>query len=178
MTGREHAFANDAAVWRSAFVQAGGLLLLAVVLTAASWLLRPDRLPFLADPAAYELDLAAPLVSVKQALVLYEEGDHLFIDTREAVADPREIPGSFRIRAYSLDDDLRRLLDVVYPEDPLILYGSGDLLQISSVAARLAERGFTDVQILGGGVRAWQAAGGELSPREAAPGGDDDADAR
>lgn len=157
----------------AAFRQAAWLLLAATLVTTLSWALRGDKLPLTATAAVYELELAAPLLTMDQALVLYDEGNHLFIDTRDHADDPREIPGSFRIRTGSLDADLRRLLDDIYPEDPLILYGSGELLSVSNVAVRLQERGYEDVQILGGGLQTWQDAGGELSPFAPETGGAD-----
>ena len=148
--------------WRLSFREAGVLLLAALLLTVFSWLVRPVRLPLRADPAVYELELAAPLLGIDEALRLFDEGNCLFIDTR-----PQEpgldvtIAGAFIIRETSFDDDLLRLFDDLYPEDQVVLFGDGNLAVPNSIALRLQARGFTDVRILQGGIRDWQAAGGQ-----------------
>ena len=63
--------------------EAAFLFLLAAVAVAASWVVRPDRLPLVADARVYELELPAPLVDTATALGLFDEGVHLFIDTRD-----------------------------------------------------------------------------------------------
>jgi len=138
----------------------------AVAVTATVWLLRPDRLPLRADAGLYELDLDAPTVSVADALALYEAGDHLFVDTRPG-SGLATVPGAIPVREDSFDDDLLEAFDFLTPDAPLVLFGDGSLLRVSSVAARLKERGFEDILILTGGLAAWRAAGGEM--REAAP---------
>jgi len=144
-------------------VQALTLLLVAAVLAAAGWALRPDPLPLVADPVAYELELSAPLVETGTALQLFDEGNHFFIDTRPSAGPGVEtISGSFVIREKEFADDLLRLMDVLYPEDPVILFGDGNLMGVSNVAARLQERGFTSVQIMRSGLDGWQKAGGAL----------------
>jgi len=70
------------------------------------------------------------------------------------------------LRQDTFDDDLLAVFDFVEPETPLLLYGDGGLGVTSSVAARLVERGYTDVRILAGGVGAWQSAGGEVRDGE------------
>jgi rhodanese-related sulfurtransferase len=138
------------------------LLLAAVAATALSWALRGDRLPLPGDTTVYELELAAPLVQPDEALRLYDEGDVLFADTRAGTVGQSVIPGAFPLRQDSFDDDLLAVFDFVEAETPLLLYGDGSLGVTSSVAARLVERGYTDVRILAGGVAAWRNAGGEV----------------
>lgn len=148
----------------SALRQAGLMAGLALCLAALAWGLRPDRLPLAADPVAYRQDLAAPLVDVDEALSLYEAGGHVFVDTRPV--DPERvphIPGAFPLRPHSLDEDLRAAADFIYPGDPLVLYGTGDLLPTSAVAARLLERGYDNLLIMAGGLPAWRRAGGPVS---------------
>lgn len=147
--------------------EAGALLAGAVVLAAVVWALRPGRLPLAVDPRVYEQDLPAPVVTVKRALELYDEGSALFIDTREDVSGPTPcVPGAFFVRESTFDDDLYAARDWIYPEDTLVLYGSGDLIRVGSVAARLLERGYPNVSIMGGGLEAWRRAGGEVVTRE------------
>ena len=90
------------------------------------WLARPQRLVLRADSETYELELPAPLVGTAEALALFEEGSHLFIDARPGAADlPDGIPGALPIAAETFDADLEFVIDFVYPEDPLIVYDGG-----------------------------------------------------
>lgn len=151
---------------RAALGQAGWLLAVTLLLTAGSWALRPGRLPLLADASVYELELSAPLIDVPTALGLYEEGMHIFIDTRsaeDAAVSGLAVPGSVSVRQENFDDDLLAIFDFVGPDDPLVLYDNGGLLIASNIAARLAERGFGDLSIMAGGVAAWREAGGETT---------------
>ena len=111
----------------------------------------------------YELELEAPLVTVDKARILYDEGVHLFVDTRPPAAG-ETIPGSLFVREASFDDDLVANFDFMYPEDELILFGNGNLSRTSNIAGRLKERGFENVSILQGGLSAWKQAGGDTSP--------------
>lgn len=149
--------------WLVSIKEAGLVLLVAILATGAWWARTPDRLPLLADPTVYELELEAPLLTMPEALVFYEEGVHLFVDTR---TDPgtETVPGAFVIRAATFDDDLLANFDFMYPEDPLILFGNGNMTVTSNIAGRLIERGYENVVILQGGLAAWKKAGGETSP--------------
>lgn len=142
------------------------LLALSAALAAGRWAFIGDRLPLRADAADYELELAAPLIEVARARRFYDEGVHLFIDTREAGPHSGDtVPGAFVIRPGTFDDDMLALLDIIVPEDRLILFGDGSLALANNVAARLIQRGYANVEILKGGLGAWRAAGGPLSPR-------------
>ena len=142
------------------------LLALSAVLTAGRWAFVGPRLPLRADPADYELELSAPTLEVALARRYYDEGIHLFIDTREegpGVVDT--VPGAFVVRPDLFDDDLLALLDIVSPDDRLILFGDGNLALANNVAARLVQRGYPNVELLKGGLAAWREAGGPVSPR-------------
>lgn len=153
------------AAWRQAIL----LLVAGVLLTAGRWAFVGERLPLRADPQDYELELAAPLVDVAEARRLYDEGVHLFIDTRAGGPGAEDtVPGAFVIRADFFDDDLLALLDIVVPEDRFILFGDGSLALANNVAARMIQRGYPDVRLLKGGLIAWRAAGGPLSERRGA----------
>jgi rhodanese-related sulfurtransferase len=152
--------------WSVPLREAGLLLLAAAIATAVSWVLRSDGLPFTADPTGYELELAAPLTGITEALALYEEGDYFFVDTRPQVdGDFQTIPGAFFIRAESFDDDILANFDFMTPEDHFILFGDGDLLPVSTIASRMKDRGYENLFILKGGLAAWRKAGGEISQR-------------
>ena len=153
--------------WHLCLRQAWRLVLLSVAVGVALWLVRDDRLPLLADPDVYTLDLPVPLVSVIEALDLYEDGSHLFVDTRGGDFEQRpQIPGSFVIRETSFADDLAEVMDFIYPEDQLILYGEANPLPVSAVAARFVERGYANVRILQGGLSAWSRGGGPVDEKD------------
>ena len=135
-----------------------------MALTAALWAVRGDRLPLGADPSVYEIELTVPLVQPADALGLYEEGETLFADTRTVAPGDDVVPGAFPLRQDTFDDDLLEMFDFLEPDTPLLLYGDGSLVGAAGMAERLTERGYTDVRILAGGVRAWRAAGGDVRP--------------
>ena len=151
--------------------QAVLLLLLVIALTGGIWLLRSERLPLRAELAFYELDLSVPMVTAPAAVALYEEGAHLFVDTRRVEIDNvTHIPGAFSVRQESFDEDLYASMDFLLPEDPVILYGDGNLQAIDAIAARLLDRGFIDLAIMNGGLASWRQAGGPLSANTDAEG--------
>lgn len=147
--------------------QAGRLLLLSLLIAGALWATRADRLPLLADPDVYALDLPVPLISLREARDRYEAGSALFVDTRRGEAGRRPtIPGSFVIRESSFADDLDAVMDFVYPEDDLILYGEATPLPVAAVAARFLARGYRNLWILQGGLAAWTKAAAPLRSKE------------
>lgn len=149
--------------WLASCKEAGLLLLVSVVATGGWWALQDERLPLVANPAVYQLELAAPLLAVTDARGLYDEGVHLFVDTRSETGG-LTIPGALFIREDTFDDDLRANFDFLLPEDQFILFGDGNLTRTSNVAARMIARGYVNVEILQGGLEGWQQAGGDTSP--------------
>ena len=145
--------------------EALGLLALALLLALGSWAVRTPRLPLLADFSLYELELAAPRISATQAKELFDEGVYLFVDTRPIpdLETVEHIPGAFHIRAESFDDDLAALMDFLYPEDALVLYGGEDLQTLSAIATRFQARGYAQLSLMAGGMDGWRQAGGETS---------------
>jgi len=142
--------------------EAGVILTVTLILALAAWLLRDPRLPLVADVGVYEFEIEHPLLTAEEALRFYEEGSHLFIDTREpALEGMPHLPGAMQVRPARFDDDLRAIIDFIFPEDPLILYGDG-LQATAAVAGRFTERGYEQVSLLGGGLRAWRKAGGPV----------------
>ena len=140
------------------------LLLVSILATAASWMIRSDSLSWKADVTAYELELSAPLVELKDALLLFEEGDYIFMDTRSNAAQATEtIADAFILREATFDNDLLAMMDDVFPEDPILLFGNGELSGASNIGAKLLQRGYENVSILRVGVSGWQKAGGLVS---------------
>jgi rhodanese-related sulfurtransferase len=149
---------RSAGLWREALILTGLILVAAV----GSWLVRPDRLPLMADAAVYELDLPAPLISFDEARQAYDDGSHVFIDTRTDATLASAVPGAFIVRAETFGPDLEAAMDFIYPEDPLILYGEDSPLPVGDVAARFLRRGYEQVWILEGGLAYWRSRGGPI----------------
>jgi len=150
---------------RRPLMEAVGLLLVAVFFGGLSWVIRTDSLAWWADPTTYEMELSAPLVDLSEALRLFDEGDYLFVDTRpEAATADVTISGAFIIREKTFDDDLLILMDDLYPEDPMVLFGNGELSGVSNITNRLQIRGYENILILRAGLHGWQKAGGDVSP--------------
>jgi hypothetical protein len=163
---RQSTFGNQADFClRKPLREAAGLLLVAVIVTGLSWVLRTDSLVWRADPTTYEMELSAPLVDLPEALRLFDEGDYLFIDTRAGAAEAEvTISGAFIIREKFFDDDLLVLMDDLFPEDPIVLFGNGELSGVSNITNRLQNRGYENILILRAGLHGWQKAGGDVSP--------------
>jgi len=150
---------------RRPLIEAAGLLIVTIVVVALTWVLRTDSLSLRADPTTYEMELSAPLVDVAAALRLFDEGDYLFIDTRGNAAEAEAtISGAFIIREATFDDDLLALMDDIYPEDPMVLFGNGELSAVSNITNRLQSRGYENILILRTGLKGWEKAGGMVSP--------------
>ena len=144
--------------------QALTLVGIAIVAAVLLWAVRPDRLPLVADAEVYTLDLPAPLVGVTKARELYDAGTHYFVDTRaEGPGGSGVIPGSFVIRETSFDADFEAVMDFLYPEDPLVLYGATTPLPVAAVAVRLQSQGYENLLILQGGLAAWRDGGGSVT---------------
>lgn len=143
------------------------LLGLAVALAAAAWAVRVPRLPLRADARTYRLDLDFPVLDPPAALALYRAGEHLFIDVRDVdpAATPH-IPGTFPVREATFADDLLAAHDFLGPREKVILCGDGNLPAAASLAARLRDRGYTDISLLAGDLAAWRRAGGPVSGGE------------
>ncbi len=140
--------------------EAGLLLLVSLLLAGASWLVRTPRLPLQADEDDYAIRVDFPVVTVADALGFYDANSHIFIDARPAAGEDAAIPGAMAVRQNTFDDDLLEIHDFLMPEDPLLLYGDGNLLALAAVAARLQERGYSDLTLMEGGLVAWRKAGG------------------
>ena len=150
--------------------QAVLLTVLSLVLTAALWAVRSDRLPLRADPQVYLIDLPVPLMATDQASAVYAAGSHFFVDTRPGEpADRATVPGSFVIREQEFDADVAALDGFLFPEDALVLFGADHPLPVAAVAARLQARGFENLVILQGGFAAWQREGLPVTEPSAAP---------
>jgi len=148
--------------------EAGILLLITLLLATLTWVLRPPRLPQPADLAVYEMDLGFPVMDPVEAMAGYDDNTLIFVDTRSPDPLAPRIPGAFSISQARFEEDLLEAYDFLMPEDPLLLFGDGNLLLISAVASRLQEKGFTDITLMSEGVEGWREAGGDLAETEEA----------
>jgi rhodanese-related sulfurtransferase len=140
------------------------LLGLALLLAVASWVTRTPRLPLRVDTQSYRLDLGFPVLTPAAALIVYQAGEHLFIDLRDV--DPAvtpHIPGSFAVREASFADDLLAAHEFLGPQEKVILCGDGNLPAAAGMAVRLRDRGYGDISLLEGDLSAWRRAGGPVT---------------
>ena len=164
-TARKIRLYPESSLWRDLAILFGATILL----TAGTWMIRTPRMPLRADFSLYELELEAPVMQPVDAIAAYDQNTHMFVDTRSILKDPRRIPGSFTLRPGTFEDDLRDIYDFLVPEDPLVLYGDGNLILVSNVVKKMQDRGFENISILSGGLIAWQEAGGQLTAVEETP---------
>lgn len=136
------------------------LLLMATVLGLAINAVRRDPLPYDLPAATLSTRSGAQIVFLSEARRLFEEGNYVFVDTREEAAFLREhIEGALSLPA--------RDFAALYPEltvwtggQPLLLYGaSGNLLSADDVAQQLRAAGMLDVRMLAEGLGEWKARG-------------------
>jgi rhodanese-related sulfurtransferase len=140
------------------------LMAVSLLLALAAWRLHAPELPLRADPQVYELDLDYPLITSAEGLDRFTGMEHIFVDTRSAeLFKSAHIPGAMNLRSDTFDADLREIFDYILPEDRFVLYGDGNLLTTATVADRLSERGYVNIELLGGGLEQWRNAGGEIS---------------
>jgi len=154
----------------AALREAGLLVALALACAAVAWAARSPRLPLRADARLYALDLKFPVLSPERALALYRANAALFVDTRPAAPAqpaggrrPPHVPGALTLRAATFDDDLLAVHDFISPSDPLVLYGDGNLLELSAIGSRLQARGYGGVRLMSGDLGAWRHAGGPVA---------------
>jgi rhodanese-related sulfurtransferase len=136
------------------------LLLIATVLGLAINAVRRDPLPYDLPASTLSTRSGARVVFLAQARRLFEEGNYVFVDTRDEAAFLREhIEGALSLPA--------RDFAALYPEltvwtagQPLLLYGvSGNLLTADDVAQQLHAAGMRDVIMLAEGIGEWKVRG-------------------
>lgn len=137
------------------------LLLISIAVAIIAWAVNPNRLPIAADETLYKLDVKYEVVDAQTAVSMYNNDLIILIDVRSSVID-KKIPGAFYLRQDSFDDDYLELFEYITPEEKLLLLGTGDLMVINAIADRLAEKGYSNLVLLGGDIKAWQNAGGEV----------------
>ncbi len=115
---------------------------------------------------------AVRLLSPQQAKERIARGDVMVIDVGEAwqIAERGTIPGARNITRGELDikadSALPRRDPALQDRTQTIILTCGGGGKATLSAAILAEMGFTDLWVIEGGCRAWQAAGYALAPPE------------
>ena len=115
---------------------------------------------------------AVRLLSPQQAKERIARGDVMVIDVGEAwqIAERGTIPGARNITRGELDikadSALPRRDPALQDRAQTIILTCGGDGKATLSAAILAEMGFTDLWVIEGGCRAWQAAGYALAPPE------------
>jgi rhodanese-related sulfurtransferase len=113
---------------------------------------------------------AVRLLSPQQAKERIARGDVMVIDVGEAwqIAERGTIPGARNITRGELDikadSELPRRDPALQDRAQTIILTCGGGGKATLSAATLAEMGFTDLWVIEGGCRAWQAAGYALAP--------------
>jgi rhodanese-related sulfurtransferase len=113
---------------------------------------------------------AVRLLSPQQAKERIARGDAMVIDVGEAwqIAERGTIPGARNITRGELDikadSELPRRDPALQDRTQTIILTCGGGGKATLSAATLAEMGFTDLWVIEGGCRAWQAAGYALAP--------------
>jgi rhodanese-related sulfurtransferase len=146
-------------------LQAAGLMTLAAACSVAVNLMRPSPLPW-SDAwsrrvETQALDLGLALADAEQAFALYEEGAHLIFDARP-VADfaAGHLPGAHSLPGDAFDLHIGDYLPLLYPEQPILVYCSGEACDESVLVSRgLIDMGFTNLVLFASGIQAWTEAG-------------------
>jgi rhodanese-related sulfurtransferase len=136
------------------------VLLIATVLGLAINAVRRDPLPYDLPAATLSTRSGARIVFLSEARRLFEEGNFVFIDTRDEAAFLREhIEGALSLPASDFAE-LYPELTVWTAGQPLLLYGaSGNLLTADDVAQQLHTAGMQDLRMLAEGLGGWKARG-------------------
>jgi rhodanese-related sulfurtransferase len=121
--------------------------------------LRPEGIPLIADAGTFRIQTDAEFMKVDDAIRLFEDGDVVFVDARDArVFSQGHVEGALNIPpTQSGVDELSWFSDV---ESSIVCYASEESQrQAGVVADKIIEMGARQVFILYGGFEAWKEAG-------------------
>lgn len=138
------------------------LIGLALLLGCLASAVLPGRIPWhgewgsRVEAQAYELGLE--IASLKDVRAAGAMGDHLLLDARP-IADYRAgtIPGALPFPVSEMESGFR-FMDVLMPEDRMIIFCAGYGCDDSLVLARhMQDAGYTNIAVFPGGWNEWQA---------------------
>lgn len=158
-----------------AVLQAALILVLAIILGLGTNLLRSERLPLVADRFGERPVLAKEgegvLISVDEAMKLYESGKALFVDARDRASFLKgHIQGAVNVPWQNGDEAMDRLLEIFPgPETIIVTYCDGEGCTLSTLLARrLLDMGLPHVRVLPNGWTTWKGRGLPVSQGEGA----------
>lgn len=138
------------------------VLLIAALLAAGSYALRPDTLPLVAaGRPANTVDEPFKLISIETARRMFEEDEAVFADARPPVAyEEGHIRGAIPLEPGAFDQWADKVIANYSMDQPIIAYCEGEQCQLShELAERLSWLGFTQVYYLVDGWGQWQSQG-------------------
>jgi rhodanese-related sulfurtransferase len=145
------------------------LFLIAILLSAASYALRPAALPLRPPPQAAPVHVdeeTFKLISIEHAQQLFYEGQALFADARPAMAyEEGRIQGALNLDPGLFEEWASHLLDNHPLDKPIITYCEGPRCNLShDLAERLVWLGYEKVYYLIDGWGQWKAHGLPVEP--------------
>ncbi len=149
---------------RKVFVETILIVLIAAVLAAAGYTLRPGKFNPWADgtaPLEAEQDGPVKVISIEEAQEMFSDSTALFADARPAVAfDEGHIQGAMHLPPASFDQWAADILDYYPMDQPIIAYCEGPQCALShELAEKLTWLGFEKVYYLIDGWGQWKARG-------------------
>lgn len=148
---------------RKIFLEAALVLLMALVLAAASYMMRPDVLPLDGPaPAALQNGNDEQLfkeISFAQARELFARRNALFADARPLLAyEAGHIQGAVHLDPHLFDQWADQLVSGYSPDQPIVTYCEGARCALSrELAEKLTWLGFEQVYYLVDGWDKWKA---------------------
>jgi rhodanese-related sulfurtransferase len=141
------------------------ILLIAIVLAAGSYLLRPGALPLIkrdaaATPGVADDALFKP-ITIEHAEALFQKGHTLFADARSLIAfEQHHIPGALHLDPHEMDQWSDEMMTRYPPDQIIITYCDGANCDLSkTLAEKLTWLGFEQVFYLSDGWAQWQKRG-------------------
>jgi len=141
------------------------ILLIAMVLAAGAYLLRPGGLPLMkrdatATPGVTDDALFKP-ITIKQAEALFQQDNALFADARSLIAFERQhISGALHLDPHAIEQWSDEMMTRYPPEQIIITYCDGTNCDLSKLLAeKLTWLGFEQVYYLDNGWTQWQKRG-------------------
>ena len=138
------------------------ILLIAMVLAAGVYLLRPGTLPLIArdataTPGVADNALIKP-ITIELSEALFQQDNALFADARSLIAFERHhIAGALHLDPHEMDQWSDEMITQYPPEQIIITYCDGATCDLSkTLAEKLTWLGFEQVYYLNDGWSQWQ----------------------
>jgi len=152
-------------MFKQSFKEAALILLIAVVLAAGAYVLRPLALPLMRGDAATspsnEDDALFKPITIEKAEALFNQGQALFADARSRTTfEQGHISGALHLDPDAMEQWSNDLMARYPPEQIIITYCDGAECDLSkNLAEKLTWLGFEKVYYLTDGWTKWQKRG-------------------